>query len=642
MGRFSSLGAKLTLGGIAIVLIPMLVIGFISINSSRSSLKDAAMGNCAQIAKGLSAMITIAVEGQIDLLKSLTMTSDFRAAAAAVNGGAGKDTDSLAIIAKRLEGIHRARDKQYEQIIFTDAQGIVKADSVGGKNSGINVADRKYFREAQAGKVDASAVVKSKGTGNPVLVVSVPVQTPEGKFAGLVGAVINAEFLFSQMSGIKVGKTGYPYMVNDKGIMIAHPKKEFILDLDLTKMAGMESMSSQMVAGKAGSELYTFKGVKKVAGFAPVPVTGWSVGVAQDLDDLMEPVVTVRNMVLLFGTIFLGLTVAFVLYFSRRISRPITLAASVMSETSDQVASAAVQVMTSSQLLAEGASEQAATLEETSASLEQMSSMTKQNADNATQARALTLQARDIVSRVNNHVEETNIAVHEATRTSEETGKIIKTIDEIAFQTNLLALNAAVEAARAGEAGSGFAVVAEEVRNLAIRSAEAAKNTSSLIENTINAVKKSKDLTQMTQEAFKDNIDMSNKIGQLIDEIAAASQEQSQGITQINKAISEMDNVVQQSASGAEQSASASQEMNAQAERMKNMVGNLSRIVGGSSVAVFADGSVGITDRPIDGAAKSGRKYHKDFTAGKKLLEHKKTIKTSHVIPLKHDHFRNF
>jgi methyl-accepting chemotaxis protein len=208
-----------------------------------------------------------------------------------------------------------------------------------------------------------------------------------------------------------------------------------------------------------------------------------------------------------------------------------------------------------------------------------MTAMTRRNADNATEAKALMAEARQVVERVDQHVRNMAEAVREVTRSSEETGKIIKTIDEIAFQTNLLALNAAVEAARAGEAGSGFAVVAGEVRNLAVRAAEAARNTSSLIENTITTVHKSRDLTMQTQEAFKENMDIAGKVGHLVDEIASASQEQAQGISQISKAVAEMDNVVQHTASSAEESASAAEEMNGQALQMKKYADDLKTIV---------------------------------------------------------------
>jgi methyl-accepting chemotaxis protein len=162
----------------------------------------------------------------------------------------------------------------------------------------------------------------------------------------------------------------------------------------------------------------------------------------------------------------------------------------------------------------------------------------------------------------------------------EETSKIIKTIDEIAFQTNLLALNAAVEAARAGEAGAGFAVVAEEVRNLAMRSAEAAKGTANLIEGTVKKIKDGSDLVTATNKAFTEVATSASKVGELVSEIAAASNEQAQGIEQVNKAVTEMDKVTQQNAANAEESASASEEMSAQAEQMRGIVGELIAIVG--------------------------------------------------------------
>jgi len=280
---------------------------------------------------------------------------------------------------------------------------------------------------------------------------------------------------------------------------------------------------------------------------------------------------------------FLGILLALGFGFglNQVITKPLNRVIAGLSDGAEQISAASSQVSASSQHLAESTSESAASLEETSSSLEELSSMTKQNADNADQAKAMMGQAKEIVSKVDHHMGDMVKSIAEITKTSEETSKIIKTIDEIAFQTNLLALNAAVEAARAGEAGAGFAVVADEVRNLAMRAAEAAKNTSNLIEGTIKAVKSGNELTLLTQEAFKENEAIAIKIGQLVDEIATASQEQAHGISQINIAVTEMDKVTQQTAANAEESASASEELNAQAEQMKVYVGDLMVVVGG-------------------------------------------------------------
>lgn len=274
------------------------------------------------------------------------------------------------------------------------------------------------------------------------------------------------------------------------------------------------------------------------------------------------------------------------IFVGKKLIMQILQIAAELNESTDEMNAAATLVSNATGNLAEGTSSQAAAIEQSSSSLEEMSAMTTGNAENATQAKNLMAETRAIVTKVNEHMGNMAEAIQKVTRTSEETGKIIKTIDEIAFQTNLLALNAAVEAARAGEAGAGFAVVADEVRNLAQRSAEAAKNTQTLIENTITVVKESSDLTELTQKAFAENVEIAGKVEELVKEIAAASVEQAQGISQINKAVADLDRVTQENASTAEESASAAEEMNAQSEQIKGIVKRLVFIVEGKAEEV--------------------------------------------------------
>jgi methyl-accepting chemotaxis protein len=331
------------------------------------------------------------------------------------------------------------------------------------------------------------------------------------------------------------------------------------------------------------------------------------------------------------------------LFVARGITCPLKKAISELTEGADHVAAASGQVSSSSQSLADGASVQAASIEETSSSLEEMSSMTKQNADNASLADSLMKESKAMVSRANTSMSELNQSMKDISKASDETSKIIKTIDEIAFQTNLLALNAAVEAARAGEAGAGFAVVANEVRNLAMRAADAAKNTSSLIEGTVKNIKEGSALVQRTNEAFSEVNKSAEKVAGLVSEIAAASEEQAQGIGQIGKAVAEMDKVTQQNAANAEESASASEEMSAQAEQMKKITLELASLVGGSEHNGSGEKYAAISGQPkaILQKAMSLKPFKGQRNAVSKVST-AKGIRPEDVIPLSDGDFKNF
>ena len=245
-----------------------------------------------------------------------------------------------------------------------------------------------------------------------------------------------------------------------------------------------------------------------------------------------------------------------------------------------QVLAASGQLSESSQTLAQGASEQAVSLEETSASSEEINSMTQQNSQRADSAARLMSSTDQTVSEANRKLQEMVRSMHEIGEASERIGKVIRVIDEIAFQTNILALNAAVEAARAGDAGLGFAVVADEVRTLASRSAQAAKDTASLIEESVQKANDGRVRVDEVTRAISILTDSAAQVKTLVDEVSVGSREEAAAISQISRAIVHMGQVTQQAAANAERSAAASQELSSQAETMREVVNRLQSVIG--------------------------------------------------------------
>ena len=581
--RKLKLGTRLILGGILIVLVPLVIIGLLAVMKSTDALTELSREQGAMVAAKLAEMTQVAVSEELRVVKELALEErTVETTAKVAQGKAEEAATDIERLNRHLANVMKQIGSDYEHIVIANAEGVVFADGSNGKVKGLNVADRDYFKAAKEGKASIGAVSKSKMTGNPIMPIGAPILGAGGELLGSIAAIVKIDFLVEKITGTKLGKTGYSFMTDASGRMIAHPKKEHILELDLKTVKGMEAIAGQMTARKAGVEPYVFEGIPKIAGFAPVELTGWSVATTQSTDEFLASAHAIRNGILLVGGIFLALTIVLVLFFARGISRPITRVVEGLNEGADQVAAASGEVSASSQSLAEGASEQAASLEETSSSLEEMASMTKQNADHANQANTLMKEITLVVEESNTAMGHLTTSMRDISTASEETSKIIKTIDEIAFQTNLLALNAAVEAARAGEAGAGFAVVADEVRNLAIRAAEAARNTTNLIEGTIKKIKEGTEQVNKAGDAFQLVASSTTKMGELVGEVAAASNEQAQGIDQVNKAVAEMDKVVQQNAANAEESAAASEELNAQAEQMKSYVHELATVVGGN------------------------------------------------------------
>ena len=490
-----------------------------------------------------------------------------------------------------------------------------------------------------------------------------PILDDSGSIAGIlyVGIKQNtlAKSVMSQIGDIKIGKTGYVFVVDSKGNFVVPEKNaqpSVQNGLDATDANGEKYINEIISEAKSSpdggvvmhSYAWASEGVgtrAKIALAKYFKPWDWVIVTSAFEDEFLESRNKINELGRQFNIRFILIACAIIaavvflcLVFSVRISKALRNVADGFTEESEQVIDASRSVFSSSRNLADKASTQAASIEETSASLEEISSMTKQNAGNAAEADRLMKETGHVIDKANDSMNELTTSMEEISKASAETSKIVKTIDEIAFQTNLLALNAAVEAARAGEAGAGFAVVADEVRNLALRAAEAAKNTEKMIEGTVKRVESGSAIVDATNEAFRGISENAGKAGNLVAEIATASDEQSQGITQIKDAVTEMESVVQDVASIAGDSAEASETMNTRAEHMAGMAAQLSALVGNDNRKTRQHTPSASENRP-----PATKRLPADLTTkATKSLPNKKTTVSAHKAIAVTDEFENF
>lgn len=401
------------------------------------------------------------------------------------------------------------------------------------------------------------------------------------------------------IAAMRYGSDGYLWINDLQPVMVMHPIRSDLNGKDLTNYQDPTGkrifVEFAKVAATQGSGFVEYVWPKK-AGSTPIRKIsyvkqfapwGWVIGTGVYSDDVNAAAsrawaAGIRNnrVAIIVVTVLALVAGTFFLFIVHQINVTLERTVDELSCSAEQLADAALQVSSSSQGLAQGASEQAASLEETSSSSMEINAMSHKNADNAKGAVLLMKQTTSRVAEGNCKLQEMVGSMQEINTSSNEISKIIKVIDEIAFQTNILSLNAAVEAARAGTAGMGFGVVAEEVRNLAQRCAQAAENTTHLIDSSIKKSVEGRQKLDEVAAAITAITEDTDKVKVLVDEVGAGSQEQVRGLEQITAAIAQMEQVTQSTAAGAEESAAAGQQLDAQSDSLCSIVGRLKEFVG--------------------------------------------------------------
>jgi len=532
--------------------------------------------------KQLDTFLTIYSSQMDNLSIPLRTTIDNMQAGVSIEEGIKQLTLSrLTEYLKKYPAIRRIR--------LFDKEGNEKFTTLKDKTDLEKESSSPWFQNALSiEKVCLSEMFLSKDTNEPILIMAQRVenQLERGKPVGVMAAEIWGKQVTASLENVKLGKKGYAFILDREGYVLAYPDKSKLFKLKLSDT----NFGKEMLGKRNGAINYVWEGEERFASFQEYPSMQWVIVTTVPKEDVLSSVREIRNQFIIMGIVIVGIALVTAVILSLRIARPIRGVAEGLTEGAEQVSFASEQISRASQQVAQGANEQASGIEEASSSLEEIASMTKQNATKANEANQLMGAVSHLVSTGQESMNRLSKAIEEIKKSSDSTSKIVKTIDEIAFQTNLLALNAAVEAARAGDAGMGFAVVAGEVRNLAQRASEAARNTANLIEGSIKNSDQGVSVATETMKALKEVTGSVQKIGELVSEIAAASKEQSQGIEQVATAVAQMNQVTQASAANAEESASASDALNAQVEQVNGMIQDLLAVVGGSKGGLTMEG----------------------------------------------------
>lgn len=637
--NFRSISFRLMAIGFVSVLVPLATVGIISVSKSSDALMKLSKETVQIVAQDLSNLVNRTLSDEVKLAGTFSTAQNIIKHMSIITQNGGENSpESVRILFDNLKKKFEKMGDSYLGIFVADTKGnIVTGVLEGGKEyKGINISESNDFARAMKGEETfVGDVIISKVTGTPILTIVSTIKSDQGQVIGVYGAVIKAEFFSHLISDRKIGETGYGYMINGGGTVIAHPNQEYVLKLQASTLKGMESINSQMLAGKSGVESYVFNGIHKIGGFAPVGINGWSINVAQESKEFLRAASSIRNISLIVG-FFTMLIVGIVIFLSSRaIVNPINSAVEGLKDiasgegdltkrlnvrTKDEVGelarwfnifmeklqgiirdiSGGVQTLASSStelsvisegmsvstgIVSEKAVAVAAASEEMSVSMSNVAVAMEQSAANtnmlatASEEMSSTIseiainaeKARNISGQASQKATSASVNIDQLGLAANSIGKVIETISDISDQVNLLALNATIEAARAGEAGRGFAVVANEIKELARQTADASQD----IKGKVEGIQRT---TSVTVTQISEIAGVIVEVNEVVSTIAAAVEQQSAATKEI--------------ASNVAQVSAGIQEVNANVNQSSGVVSEISSDIAGVS-ASMSDMSAG-------------------------------------------------